>query len=122
MEYLIREMQHADLPRFIELCKNHADYEKAHYDTSDKLELLKGAISADNKRLHCFVIEYRSQLIGYYSYTFDFSTWDAKTFMHLDCLYLEPAFRGRKIGERVFENLKEVAIHNNCVKVKSDLI
>jgi GNAT superfamily N-acetyltransferase len=118
MEYLIREITKKDLPRLIELCKNHADYEQAPYDATDKLNLLKNAIFSDNKKLCCFVVEHHSQLIGYYSYTFDFSTWDAKTFMYLDCLYLEPDFRGVKIGEKIFENLREIATLNNCVSIQ----
>ena len=118
MEYVIREIRKADLPRLIELCKSHADYEQVPYDKANKFELLERAIFSDNKKLRCFVVEYHSQLIGYYSYTFDFSTWDAKTFMYLDCLYLEPEFRGMRIGERIFENLKEIARLNDCVNIQ----
>jgi ribosomal protein S18 acetylase RimI-like enzyme len=118
MEYLIREIQEKDLPCLIELCKNHAEYEQAPYDATGKLDLLKKEIFSDNKRLHCLVVECQSQLIGYYTYTFDFSTWDAKTFMYLDCLYLKPDFRGMKIGEKIFENLKEIATLNNCVNIQ----
>src|SRR5437762_2746936 len=118
MEYLIREVQEGELLRLVELCKHHAAYEQIPYDVNGKLDLLKNEIFSDNKRLSCFVIEYHSQLIGYYTYTFDFSTWDAKTFMYLDCLYLEPDFRGMKIGERIFESLKETAALNNCVNIQ----
>lgn len=118
MEYLIREIEETDLPRLIELCKNHAHFEQVPYDAADKLVLLKRAIFSDTKRLYCFVVEYQLQLIGYYTYTFDFSTWEAKTYMYLDCLYLEPSFRGMKIGRRIFENLKEIATLNNCVNIQ----
>ena len=118
MEYLIKEIKKADLPRLIELCKCHADYEQVPYDAIHKFDLLKSALFSDNKRLYCFVVEYHSQLIGYYSYTFDFSTWDAKTFMYLDCLYLEPEFRGMRIGEKIFENLTEIATLNDCVNIQ----
>lgn len=118
MEYITREIQEIDLPRLIELCKNHADYEQASYDTTGKLDLLKNVLFSYSKRLYCFVVEYHSQLIGYYSYTFDFSTWDAKTIMYLDCLYVEPDFRGMKIGEQIFENLREIATLNNCVNIQ----
>jgi GNAT superfamily N-acetyltransferase len=118
MEYLTRKIEMADLPRFIELCKNHAAYEQAHYKTIDKFDKLKRAIFSDNQKLYCFVVEHDSKLIGYYTYTFDFSTWDAKTFMYLDCLYLEPDYRGMKIGVRIFEDLKEIAQQNDCVNIQ----
>jgi L-amino acid N-acyltransferase YncA len=118
MDYVIREIRKADLPRLIELCKSHADYERVPYDATDKFDSLKSAIFSSNKRLYCFVVETHSQLIGYYSYTFDFSTWDAKTFMYLDCVYLEPDFRGMRIGEKIFENLREIANLNDCMNIQ----
>jgi ribosomal protein S18 acetylase RimI-like enzyme len=118
MEYLIREVEEADLPRLIELCKSHAAYEQVNYDATEKLDLLRSAIFSGDKKLYCFVVEFQLQLIGYYTYTFDFSTWDAKTFMYLDCLYIEPSFRGMKIGKRIFDNLKEIATLNNCVNIQ----
>jgi GNAT superfamily N-acetyltransferase len=118
MEYLIREIERGDLSRFIELCKSHAEYEQTTYDSTDKLGLLENAIFSDNKKLYCYVVEYDLQLIGYYTFTFDFSTWDAKTFLYLDCLYLEPDFRGMKIGERIIEDLKGIASQNNCVNIQ----
>jgi GNAT superfamily N-acetyltransferase len=118
MEYVIREIKKTDLPRLIELCKSHADYEQVPYDATNKFDLLETAIFSGRKKLYCFVVEYHSQLIGYYSYTFDFSTWDAKAFMYLDCLYLEAKFRGMRIGEKIFENLRETATLNDCANIQ----
>ncbi|MBX2896489.1 MAG: GNAT family N-acetyltransferase [Cyclobacteriaceae bacterium] len=118
MEYLIREIKKTDLPRLIELCKSHADYEQTPYVVVEKANLLQSALFSGNKKLYCFVVEHHAQLIGYYSYTFDFSTWDAKPFMYLDCLYLEPEFRGMKIGEKIFESLKKIGALNNCANIQ----
>jgi GNAT superfamily N-acetyltransferase len=93
------------------------DYEKAPYNKAGKQELLKKAVFSDRK-LFCFVIECDERMAGYFSYTFDFSTWDAKTFLYLDCLYLEPEFRGHRIGEIVFGKLKEIAKQNNCINIQ----
>ncbi len=118
MEYLIRKIEISDLPRLVELCEKHAAYEMANYDTHGKVDALERAIFSDNKKLHCFVVEHQSKLIGYFTYTFDFSTWDAKEFLYLDCLYLEPDYRGLKIGERIFDDLKQVALNRDCVNIQ----
>jgi GNAT superfamily N-acetyltransferase len=118
MEYLIRKIEIPDLPRFTELCENHAAYEMSNYDTHGKVDALQRAIFSESQKLHCFVVEHDSKLVGYYTYTFDFSTWDARTFMHLDCLYLEPEYRGLKIGEQIFEDLKKIALNNGCVNIQ----
>ena len=118
MEYVIRECIEKDLSELVELCGKHAEFEQANYDSTGKERLLKKALFSDTPKLFCFVIESSNKLQGYFSYTFDYSTWDAQTFLYLDCLYLEPEFRGHKIGEIVFDKLREIAKHNHCVHIQ----
>lgn len=118
MEYIIRECTKKDLPKLVELCGKHSEFEQANYNRNGKEILLKNAIFSDRPKLYCYVIEISNILQGYFSYTYDYSTWDAQTFLYLDCLYLEPEFRGYRIGEVVFEKLKEIAKKNNCVNIQ----
>lgn len=64
------------------------------------------------------MIDIGTEIAGYFSYTFDFLTWDAQTFLYLDCLYLKQNFRGLKIGEKVFGKLKQIRQENNCVNIQ----
>ena len=57
-------------------------------------------------------------IVGYASYTFDFSTWDVATFMHMDCLYLDEEARSFGIGEALIEKLKQIAIAKNCINIQ----
>jgi GNAT superfamily N-acetyltransferase len=118
MEYIIRKCEEKDLTELVELCGKHANFEQANYSAVGKILLLKNALFVDTPKLYCFVIENKSKLEGYFTYTFDFSTWDAKAFMYLDCLYLEPNFRGFGIGEIIFENLRFIAQQNNCINIQ----
>lgn len=118
MEYIIRECTEKDLPTLVELCGKHSEFEQAPYNPTGKDDLLKKALFSENPKLFCSVIESNNTLQGYFSYTFDYSTWDAQVFLYLDCLYLEPALRGHSIGEVVFENLKKIAKQNGCVNIQ----
>lgn len=118
MEYIIRECEENDLTELVELCGKHSDFEQSIYNSTGKEILLKNAIFSDSPKLFCSVIESNNKLQGYFSYTFDYSTWDAQTFLYLDCLYLEPAFRGLRIGEIVFDKLKEIAKQNDCINIQ----
>lgn len=118
MAYLIRKVETQDLLALVELCRKHAEYEQAEYDSATKQELLSSALFDTPPKLYCWVVEHNKQLVGYTSYTFDFSTWDAATFLYLDCLYLEPSCRGLGIGEEIMYRLKQVAQHNNCVNIQ----
>lgn len=114
MEFISRKCRESDLISLVNLCQNHALYEQASYATERKEELLKQAIFSKNPQLYCHIIEVAEKVVGYFTYTLDFSTWDAKPFLHLDCLYLEPEIRGFKIGEAIFEELKGLAQAKGC--------
>jgi len=118
MEYQIRALQTQDLPTLVDLCRKHAEYEQASYDPVNKEKLLKEALFAEAPKLFCWVVESNQQLVGYASYTFDYSTWDAGMFLYLDCLYLEPECRGLGIGDAIMQKLKTIARQNACVNIQ----
>ena len=118
MEYLIRRCQEKDLPALVELCEKHAAYEKTAYNANGKQELLANAIFGESQKLFSLVVESNNLIAGYATYTFDFSTWDAKPFLHLDCLYLEPGFRGYGIGEAIIKKLMAIATQHGCVTIQ----
>lgn len=118
MEYLIRKIKYDEIERLVEMCQKHADYEKTKYCSQGKEKVLQQLLFRKSPKLFCYIIEAEKKLIGYFSYTFDISTWDAKTYLYLDCLYLEPEYRGKKIGERVFDKLLEIAKTNQCLNIQ----
>ncbi len=118
MEYRIRNCEEGDLPVLIELCKKHAAYENADYDARNKERLLKAALFGDTPQLHCLVVETDERVVGYASFTFDYSTWSAASFLHLDCLYLDECYRGYGIGEAMILRIKEIAKVKGCPNVQ----
>ena len=118
MEYSIRPCEQRDLPCVIALCDRHAAYEQAVYCSTGKLESLKEAIFSSAPSLYCYVVESAANVVGYFTYTLDFSTWDAQRFLYLDCLYLVPEYRSLGIGEKVFEILREIASELHCVNIQ----
>ena len=118
MDYLIRDCQPDDVNRLIDLCQKHAEYEMASFNSVGKEDNLKKALFSDPPKLFCLVVEVSEIIVGYASYTFDFSTWDAATFMHMDCLYLEEEARGFGIGKILIEKLKQIAKDKNCINIQ----
>ncbi len=76
-QYIIREARPADMDEIIQLCAEHAAYEQADYDPAGKPELLKTYLFSDKPRLHCLIAELQGEVLGYATYMFEFSTWDA---------------------------------------------
>ena len=118
MEYVIRAIKENELTRLVEMCSSHAEYEKAAYNSCGRVQALKSAIFSEKQKLYCFVVEVGTEIVGHFAYTIDFSTWDAQTFLHLDCLYLESAYRGMRIGDKIIEKLIAIGKENNCVNIQ----
>jgi GNAT superfamily N-acetyltransferase len=118
MDYLIRNCAKKDVKAVVSLCKKHAEYEQALYDSKNKVVILKQILFAKKPKLFCLVVEADKRIIGYATYTFDCSTWDAATFIYMDCLYLESEYRGFKIGEALMLQLVEIAKAHNCINIQ----
>lgn len=118
MDHVIRKLAVADLPRLVEMCASHAEYEKATFDGIGKQQALQALIFADAPTLFCYVVETGQDVVGYFSYTFDVSTWDAQKFLYMDCLYLEPSHRGLKIGDHIIDLLLDIARQHGCINIQ----
>jgi len=118
MEYSIRSCEIADLAKLVILCQKHAAFEKADYDPKGKEESLKKALFDEQPKLFCMVVEVNKTIAGYVSYTFDYSTWDAGTFLYMDCLFLEEKARNFGIGEVLINKLKEIGKAKNCINLQ----
>lgn len=117
MNYLIRPAIHNDIEEIIKLCKEHAEYEKAEYNEEGKAEKLAEYLFSDNPKVFCLIAEIKEQIVGYATFMYEFSTWDADFYTHMDCLFLRPFARGLGIGE---ELVREIA--NQSKKKNSKLI
>ena len=90
----IRALERRDLADLVTLCREHADYERASWSEYERTEKL-AALFLDSERAWCWVVEGTDELAGFASASLELSTWDAGHYLHLDCLYLRDAYRGR---------------------------
>jgi ribosomal protein S18 acetylase RimI-like enzyme len=118
MEYLIRHCEKKDVKTLVMLCEKHAAYEQAAYNPEGKDALLTDILFHQNPKLFCLIVQSGEKIVGYATYTLDCSTWDAAFYMYMDCLYLEPEYRGFNIGEVMIKRLVAIAEENKCVNVQ----
>ncbi|MEM9869326.1 MAG: GNAT family N-acetyltransferase [Bacteroidota bacterium] len=95
-----------DIDQIVELCKRHADYERAEYDRKGKSKKLATALFSDSPPLYCLVVESDGQLLGYATYMVQYATWDAENYIYLDCIYLKEYARGLGIGKKLINRIK----------------
>src|SRR5690606_40627842 len=72
-------------------------------------QALSEAIFGTRPRLLCWVAAGQDALAGYMTATCDFSTWQARPFLHMDCLYLRATARNQGLGPRLLDALREHA-------------
>ncbi len=111
---LTRRASPADLGILVELCVEHAVFEQTLLNTDGLQGRLEQAIFENPARLYCWVVEYAGVIVGYATATVDFSTWNAASFMHLDCLYLKASARGNGLGRLLLCQVIEFARTLNC--------
>ncbi|MEO6177825.1 MAG: GNAT family N-acetyltransferase [Flavobacterium circumlabens] len=118
MEYSIRNCERTDLSQLVVLCQKHAEFEKAEFVPEGKATSLEKAIFAENPKLYCLVVATKETIIGYVSYTIDYSTWDAAEFIHMDCLFLEEQARSFGIGAILIGKLQQIGREKNCINIQ----
>lgn len=94
----IRFAQRKDVSQIIELCKEHADYEKVDYEGENKSVLLSNFLFKKNPSLKCLIVKHENIIIGYATFIKQFSTFDTDFYIYLDCLFLKNKNRGKGIG------------------------
>ena len=114
ISYSIRKAMLEDLPVLVELCAEHAEFEQAEYSPLGKADRLHEHFFGTTPSAFCLVAEADKTLAGYATYSKEFSTWDAGFYIHMDCLYLRPSFRGYGIGEELINQIREDARGLGC--------
>jgi GNAT superfamily N-acetyltransferase len=99
----VRSARPSDLHDLVRLCAEHAHYERAEHDGWGLAERLEPALFGPEPRLLAWVVEAEGRIRGYASATVDFSTWNGRSYLHLDCLYLEECLRGRGLARRLMD-------------------
>jgi GNAT superfamily N-acetyltransferase len=118
MHPIIRPLRPQDLPILVELCIDHAAYERSAYDPAGKVDALAKLLFTPDARLECLVVEEQGVLVGYASFSVECSTWDAEHYMHMDCLFLRPEARNKGIGRRLMAAIAQRALRAGITRMQ----
>lgn len=113
---MIRRARHTDFTRIGTLIHQHALYEGVVQPSPVDLQNLQDLALGTAPRIFLWVVDYEGTIGGYMSATIDYSTWQAAPFVHMDCLYLEPALRGQGVGRQFITTLASFA-HEQAIDV-----
>jgi L-amino acid N-acyltransferase YncA len=110
----VRFAEKTDLPQIIDLCMEHAAYEKSTYDVENKAERLAEFLFGQLPCLKCLVVMQEDIVVGYATFIKQFSTWEAGFYLYLDCLFLKESARGKGTGTLLMQKITAYATEQNC--------
>jgi GNAT superfamily N-acetyltransferase len=106
----VRPIERPDLPDLLGLCREHAAYEKADFHDDGQVERWEDALFGPDPVLHCWLARDGRVPCGFMSVTVDYATWDARTFAHMDCLFVREPYRGSGLGRVFLETLERFCV------------
>ncbi len=115
---VVRSATRQDLAALVALCGDHAQYEGATLEPAGMAERLARALFATPPRLHAWVADAGGDLLGYATATTEFSTWQAREFLHMDCLFVRDGRRGDGIGASLLAAVIAAARRVGCVEIQ----
>jgi len=101
----IRCARPADAVALVQLCAEHARFERTRYEPAGKAVALRALLSGKVPRLRAWLATGPEGLVGYATASEELSTWRAAPFLHLDCLYVRPGHRNGGIGAALLRSV-----------------
>ncbi len=118
MNFKIRPVEQADLDSMLYLMSKFAEFDgSADQFIIEKNELGK-AFFEDPKKLNALVVELENELIGFLNYHFTFSSFSLRSCLWVEDVFVLPSFRGEGIGEALFNNVRQIAVEKECLRLE----
>ena len=102
---LTRKAKPEDIDQLALLCEAHAAYEGQSLQFSSAHKQRLTTLLFNDQKLHALVVENQGQLTGYCTFTLQYTTWGATTYLYMDCLYLREEARKRGLGKQLMQQV-----------------
>src|SRR5438105_9252564 len=116
----IRPATKADVPLILQFIRELAEYERE----SDKAiatseDLIRDGFTAGiAPKFRVVIAEWDDQPAGFALFFYNYSTWWGRAGIHLEDLFVRPAFRGKGIGKALLVHLAQIAVQENCRRLE----
>ncbi|MCR8642594.1 GNAT family N-acetyltransferase [Paenibacillus sp. N1-5-1-14] len=113
----IRSVHKKDIPQLKELMISYiVDFYKSPQPSAGKLDGLIETLLKHQAGIQ-FVAESEGKLVGFTTLYFTYSTLRASKVLVLNDLYVDEAYRGAGVAQRLFQTCKEYATHNGFASI-----
>lgn len=108
----VRVVRPEDLPRVVELMREHIAYEKSDLRPEGLAERLHPLLFGPDRQARLWILvaaDPAGQLVGYAACATEFAFWEARDYLHMDCLYLAEGARGHGLGTLLMSAVSDLA-------------
>jgi GNAT superfamily N-acetyltransferase len=113
----IRTVGEADVPVLFDLILELAAYEELADAVTGDVEVLRRSLF-EEKAAEAVLLEADEEAIGYAIFFTDFSTFECRSGIWLEDLYVRPEHRRGGVGRAVMEHLAELALERGHVRIE----
>lgn len=113
----IRSAKREDTADILELIKGLAVYEKMENEVTADPKTLEQQLF-DEGNAHVALAFQNNTLAGFALYFFNFSTFKGKKGLYLEDLFVRPEYRGKGIGNALFDHLTQLAKEQKCGRME----
>lgn len=117
----IREAYQDDLDQILSMISELAHYEREPDAVRITPETLAKVLFGDHPTVFCLIAQADDRdrrVAGFALYFLNFSTWEGVHGIHLEDLYIRPAFRNNGYGRALLQTLAKIATDNGYARME----
>jgi GNAT superfamily N-acetyltransferase len=115
---VVRPLRPGDVAGLVVMCGEHARFERTPYRRAGKAKTISQALFGATPRLHGWVADAAGELAGYATAALEFSTWQGREFLHMDCLFVREGWRGYGTGAALLRAVGDFARRSDCAELQ----
>ena len=116
--FSLRDATEADLPEILRLVQALAEYEKLLHEAVGTEADFRAALFGPNPTVFCVLAEIEGRSVGQCIWFPNFSTFTGRHGLYVEDVFVEPAHRGKGIGEAFFRHCAAICIARGWMRME----
>lgn len=117
----IRTATPSDVPLILAFIRDLAEYEREPQSVHITEEQLRNDGFGAERYYECLIAEADGVPAGFALFFPIYSTWQGRS-LHLEDLFVRPAFRGRGTGKALLRRVAAIAVERGCARLQWDVL
>ncbi len=113
----IRRATREELPQILACIIELAQYEHLEQEVVATLESMDHWLFVEKKAIVLFCCEDKRP-VGFALYFYNYSTWEGRSGLYIEDLFIQRPFRGKGYGKALIEHVCSLAIEERCARVE----